>query len=300
MATLTHPPSGQVIALRPLHLVGRALGLDLVLANPRASTTHAQLAWAKGTWTVRDLGSRNGTTVDGEPAVRPTVLRLGAEVAFAGEAWTVSDISAPQAFAVAVDTGEIRTAREGYLALPDDEDPEVAVAAAEGAFLLERADGTVEAADREVVRVGARAWRLHLPIGVAARSETLASARELSGIRLRFSVSRDQETIGLVVSQGTWEADLGQRAHHELLLLLGRARRADAELPEPDQGWVYQDNLERDLGWNGNHLYLAVHRARRQLADVEVDEAASIVQRRPRTRQLRIGVGPAALEALES
>lgn len=296
MATLTSRDTGRIIALRPIHLVGRAAGLDLVLTDPRASTTHAQLAWSKGVWTVRDLGSRNGTTLDGVPVARPRTLPLGATLAFAGEAWTVSDVAPPQVFAEAVDTGELRQAREGYLSLPDDDEPEAVVTSTGTAFVLERADESVDAYDREVVRIGSRAWRLHLPSGVGRAPETLSAVRELSSLRLRFSVSRDQETIGLVVSHAPWEADLGQRAHHEVLLLLARARRRDAALEEGEQGWVYQDALERDLHWSGNQLYLAVHRVRRQLAEAGVDQAAAIVERRPRTRQLRLGVPGEATE----
>lgn len=47
------------------YLVGRAPRCDLVVDDPTVSRVHASLTWRDGAWLLRDLGSRNGTTVDG-------------------------------------------------------------------------------------------------------------------------------------------------------------------------------------------------------------------------------------------
>ncbi|MGI8679481.1 MAG: FHA domain-containing protein, partial [Jatrophihabitans sp.] len=68
--------AGQVVALGrgPLS-IGRAPGCDVVLDDDRASRMHASLDVARSTLLLRDLGSTNGTTVDGAP-----VPASGAEV----------------------------------------------------------------------------------------------------------------------------------------------------------------------------------------------------------------------------
>jgi hypothetical protein len=58
-------------------LVGRDAGADVPLADPSVSRTHAAvLRWESG-WTLLDLGSRDGTTIDGRPVTDGTPLRRG-------------------------------------------------------------------------------------------------------------------------------------------------------------------------------------------------------------------------------
>ena len=63
---------------RPL-TVGRAGDLESVLTDERLSRHHAEISVVDGQWVVRDLGSRNGTFVDGhrvEGEVRVSALRV--------------------------------------------------------------------------------------------------------------------------------------------------------------------------------------------------------------------------------
>jgi pSer/pThr/pTyr-binding forkhead associated (FHA) protein len=82
-------------------VVGRHADCDVVLPHAAVSGRHCQLEWANGRWSVRDLGSRNGTRVDGvrceEKALPPgSVLTVGAyryRVVYGGSA-----LSKPSAF----------------------------------------------------------------------------------------------------------------------------------------------------------------------------------------------------------
>jgi adenylate cyclase len=57
---------GDPIALRkPLLLVGRDPKNDIVLPCGTVSSRHCELEYTNGYWWVRDLGSRNGTKIDG-------------------------------------------------------------------------------------------------------------------------------------------------------------------------------------------------------------------------------------------
>src|SRR5690348_13671587 len=55
-------------------LVGRASSSDIPLFDPTISRRHAELACATGGVTVRDLGSSNGTFVNGERVETSPVL----------------------------------------------------------------------------------------------------------------------------------------------------------------------------------------------------------------------------------
>ena len=74
------PKTGSNVAIghrEPL-VIGRKRG-DLVLEDPLVSGTHARIFERDGQLVLQDLGSTNGTTVDGRP-VREATLRAGAEI----------------------------------------------------------------------------------------------------------------------------------------------------------------------------------------------------------------------------
>ncbi len=62
-------------------LMGRSRDCDIVVASPQASRQHAQICWQADDecWFLSDLGSRSGTTLNGEriPAGRPCAIRKG-------------------------------------------------------------------------------------------------------------------------------------------------------------------------------------------------------------------------------
>lgn len=88
LVAATGEPSIEVPPGRAL-LVGRSLSCDLPLRDPTVSRNHAEVRLAQrldggeegGVW-VRDLGSTNGTFVDGERVVDSALARPGARVTF--------------------------------------------------------------------------------------------------------------------------------------------------------------------------------------------------------------------------
>jgi hypothetical protein len=54
-------------------IAGRDPGSDLVLEDPRVSARHARFAWRDSGWTLVDLGSKNGTFVNGAPVEESTL-----------------------------------------------------------------------------------------------------------------------------------------------------------------------------------------------------------------------------------
>lgn len=63
-------------------LIGRRDSCDIALKFPNVSGQHCRLSVEHGYWFVKDLGSRNGTKVDGKSVVRKR-LDPNARVAFA-------------------------------------------------------------------------------------------------------------------------------------------------------------------------------------------------------------------------
>jgi transcriptional regulator with GAF, ATPase, and Fis domain len=58
-------------------VLGRASHCDIVVPDDRTSRRHAEITWTGEHWEIRDLGSRNGTAVDGRVLTGPHPLRYG-------------------------------------------------------------------------------------------------------------------------------------------------------------------------------------------------------------------------------
>ncbi len=75
-------PAGSRFALRSGAVVGRRNGSDIYLNDTYMSGEHARLTLHEGRWWVADLGSTNGTFVNGHRIDRPTPLAPNSEVRF--------------------------------------------------------------------------------------------------------------------------------------------------------------------------------------------------------------------------
>lgn len=56
-------------------LIGRHPRCDVLLTDSSVSRRHAQIAFRDGVWTIRDLGSTNGTFVNGAKVGRTTLYK---------------------------------------------------------------------------------------------------------------------------------------------------------------------------------------------------------------------------------
>jgi predicted component of type VI protein secretion system len=81
-------------------LVGRVPGNDLVLRAGNVSRQHARFAYKDARLIVSDLGSANGTYVNGRRIRQPTILRDGDEV-WIGDFYLRVEMSAPASSQVA-------------------------------------------------------------------------------------------------------------------------------------------------------------------------------------------------------
>ena len=61
-------------------VMGRDAGNPICIDDPRSSRRHAALQLDKGRWVVRDLGSSNGTIVNGRRLEKPAIVQDGATV----------------------------------------------------------------------------------------------------------------------------------------------------------------------------------------------------------------------------
>jgi hypothetical protein len=295
-------PAPASLVLPASCVIGRSQACDLVIADRSVSAQHATLEWSGLAWELRDLGSRNGTIVDGRRLATGgrVALTIGSRLQFGADPtmWCLREGSAPVLMARHLASFATQLAEGGHVVLPDAGAPICSLYQdVHGAWVVERDGETVAVADRTVIAVGADLWRIHLPSALA----TLQVAGKLTGagdvilltsLCLRFTASQDEEHVEIVAVCGARRWDLQARAHHYMLLVLARGRLADraAGVSLAEEGWIHQDDLLRMLRTNENHLHISIHRARAQLGKLGVADAAALVERRTGSRQIRLGV----------
>jgi hypothetical protein len=278
--------SGAHVTLTARHTVGRSPACALVVADPRVSSEHAVLAWRGDHWTVRDLGSRNGTFLEGRqlvagteaPVSRGMRLVLGENAAF-----VLDHDGPPVAAARNLDSGATVSGTGDVLCLPDEDAPLASVfRGADGAWVLEDDVGR-PVADLDVVSLGGARWRLYLPTLIAP---TVAVAPPLA---LLFDVSSDEEQVTVQVVSGGRATTLPPRSHHYLLLTLARLRAGEQEHPPTERGWVTRDALARALRCDPATVNVQLHRLRQDLGRQGIEGAATLLEARARTGQVRVG-----------
>ncbi|HEY5495147.1 MAG TPA: FHA domain-containing protein [Candidatus Limnocylindrales bacterium] len=80
IASASLPAAGSVFPLDAVTTLGRDLGCGVVLEDPFASSRHAILTFRGRGWYVEDLGSTNGTLVNGVTVAGGTPLGFGDEI----------------------------------------------------------------------------------------------------------------------------------------------------------------------------------------------------------------------------
>lgn len=292
MGRLRDETTGEEISLGARVLLGRGATCHLRVDDRAVSHEHAVLTHRKDQWTVRDLGSANGTFVDGvrlNPGDESQLAR-GARLEVAGRALVLIDDGPPCPAARASD-GRWVSALDGLIALPDDDTATVTLEETPSGWSH---DGEL-LDDGAKLEVDGETWSLVLPRGERTRERTTAVAQEapwpLEDLGLRFVVSPDEEHIEVFLVHRGQSRALPPRACHELLLYLARARHEDeaAQLPEREHGYRYADEVATHLARSAQQLNLDVFRARKLVMAANVEGADRIVERRATTRQLRLG-----------
>jgi hypothetical protein len=80
VASAGDPPAGAVFALDAVTTIGRDVNNTVVVDDPFTSADHAALTFRGRAWYIEDLGSTNGTFVNGSPVEGVAPLGFGDEL----------------------------------------------------------------------------------------------------------------------------------------------------------------------------------------------------------------------------
>jgi FHA domain-containing protein len=298
MAELREVSGSRQCVLTPEHLIGRGPQCALRLAGKHVSSQHAVIRWFGNGWELLDRGSRNGTQLNGTPVEPGRAYRLtkGAVLTFghAQERWTLSDTSEPQVMVVARDSGEARVEHLGLIGLPSNENPECTVFLDDdGAWKLEDADGALlELRDGQGFEAHGTSYRFSCP---SSNDLTEGAEPTTSGEppTLHFLVSLDEDFVALTLTYANRSVALGSRAHNYLLLTLARHKLAElsAGIAEASSGWMDKDQLADGLRITPGQVDGEIFRIRKHFASHGLHESTTIIERRARTKQVRLGLG---------
>lgn len=302
MATLRNIASGSELTLRARVTIGRGARADVRLAGSGCSKEHATIQWDGSEWSLRDVGSRNGTRVNGNLLLGQSWrLVPGDELTFGDpdERWLWLEAAAPRAAAVRAD-GTTTYADGTMLLLPDERAPSASLYLKDGRWELDYRGSVRAVEDGETVQVAGHYYRLELPCPEPSlgRTRTVAGERSVRDARIELRPSLDEEFVAVNLALGSATQALPARAFNYMLLLLARSRAEDSAsgVVCEEAGWTYADELARKLDVGIERLNVDIHRARRAVERLRLGnapmfvDANRIVERRRTTTQLRLGV----------
>jgi hypothetical protein len=270
-------------------LIGRSALADVRLESRRSSNEHASLGCHGGRWILRDLGSSNGTSVDGKllsPRER-VVLSVGQTLRFGddSESWTLVSAAPADPCAVLLGPQEYRWGDATLLVLPSADAPEASVFPAGDEWRVDDGSELKTTTCGDVIRLPSGYFRLILPETQDPALGTAQSELSVQQMELKFRVSVERVTVE--VSQAGVHVQLPARACVYTLLALARLRRGDSS--DPDDGWVSCAELAELRACIIEKVNVDVHRLRKLFQEAKVQEAARIVERDD-AKRLRIGV----------
>jgi hypothetical protein len=252
------------------------------------------LDYSSAGWSIRDLGSKNGTWVRKRrlEAGERLILRTGDSIRLGKSATslTVVDLDPPPLMAID-EQGAVLCGREGVLALPNEDSPQLVLFCTKTGYVMERDGARSSVCSGQRIECRGRRYRIELPGVAAVDTEQLKEVIYLSQAWATFEVSEDQKHVRIIIVCDEKEAVIPSRSFCSLLMLLAQ-RRIDDEMSGvsgSESGWVSRQALIEELVVSPEKLNLDLHRARRALAAFGVAETEQLIERRLEAGLLRIG-----------
>lgn len=221
-------------------IVGRAPESGLVLEDRRVSKRHARLQWSGAGWRLEDLGSKNGTLVNGlEASGAP--LAGGDWISFGGVMGRFETISEVEVSSLESDRlARLNTSVEMRRRLGADLEP--------FDFLLRFLESAMEVtgAERGFVLLAGPEGALRAEVAAGFAPDHLASDRFAGSVGAIQRVLKTRASV--VVSDAQADAFLGKRPS---VVGMGLGALACVPIHQDDEilGMIYVDGRERATGF---------------------------------------------------
>lgn len=286
MGILKNIKTGESIFLKSHHVFGRSsVKADTELKNKDVSQIHASVRWSGQEWLLTDF-SRNGTWIDGIRLVPGEKTGLNGEniIRFSTleeSEWHLVDDKPPSNVIVPLKGSGPAIMLDRFHALPSEAEPDISVYISQtGGWVCENEKGVYPLNNGDIISHSQGLWQFFCDDPV----DVTLSKKIARDIRFYFHVSNDEEHVFLRIQVDKKEIDLGERAHHYMLLTLARQRLRDAEegVDQETQGWIETDRAAGMLGLDPSHLNIQIYRSRKQINDIfsELQNPPHVIERR--------------------
>ncbi len=291
MAKLLNTQTNEQALLRSQHIFGRhSASSHTILENPEASRLHASIMWNGTFWMLQDTSS-NGTYLNGEALISGTKSRLkqGDVIKFGALnacAWVLKNDDEPKSLLCPINKNHDPIELDGMVVLPDSDSPELTIYQLPNEeWVCENQSGLIKLASGTKVSTRTDSWYF-VDANTFEKTQQAANKGQMSSvlIKVHFTVSQNEEHVSMSVTVGNMQLDLGERAHHYLMMYLARQRLADLQkgVEDSEQGWIDKDVLCQETGLDEKHINLQIYRFRKQLVQSQpaIQELIQIIERR--------------------
>ncbi len=291
MAKLLNTQTNEQTLLRSQHIFGRhTASSHTILENPEASRLHASIMWNGTFWMLQDTSS-NGTYLNDEALMSGTKIRLkqGDVIKFGALnacGWVLQNDDEPKSLLCPINKNQVPIELDGMLVLPDPASPELTIYQLPNEeWVCENHSGLIKLTSGTKVSTNSDSWYFVDANTFEKTQQATHKGQESSlPIKVQFTVSKNEEHVSMSVTVGNIKLDLGERAHHYLMMYLARQRLADLQqgIEDSEQGWIDKDVLCQETGLDEKHINLHIYRFRKQLVQTQpsVQQLIQIIERR--------------------
>lgn len=269
--------------LQSHHSFGRLKSsVNTFVPDPYISKIHAFIEWNEEHWVIRDV-STNGTWVNGNKLARDQIaqLKVGDVINFAsksGYGFEVNDVNAPCDCLIPIEHNSEAIELEFFHLIPCDKSHNLVLSYNNQTYSwwqeildnnLSTSATPFELNDEEYLNIDGKTWQLKINRTIEDTQLLRPKVTSLDELTFVFKTSLDEETTHAFMQSEDQNIDLLVRSHHYLTLCLARQRATDiqAGIDESEQGWVYAEQLAKDLGVDASHLNIQIYRIRKQFVD---------------------------------
>jgi pSer/pThr/pTyr-binding forkhead associated (FHA) protein len=283
----------RVIPVRDAVTIGRDLGNHVVLADPQVSGHHAVVQRGPDGVVVRDLGSTNGTTVNGAVVAGARKLAHGDELGLGTDValrvrqvtegpsgtWVLRDLAAGTLHLLEDDHLHIGSGEGAAIRLPAGPDRAATLLShGDGQLWLGTPDGDRELAEGDSFEVAGSTFRVEL---LAQNTLLVPTTRPARTTRFPYRLDVSLSPAGAVLRDRTTERECRWDAEVRVSLLyqLAKQLREDraARVVPAMAGWCHDEDLmvgvwgREALTGAASRFSVLLHRVRKDLEAAGLD-----------------------------